>query len=203
MNERLLVALVTLLTTIVAGFLGYFLSGRTWRTQTEHAIYKARLEEGTQFLDDLSNQVGKRFFLLQRLYWAIEAGDPERIVAGEKEYFAAVLEWNSCFWRNRNKIRLLVNEDQANQFLDYRDDQRGLNPHSLHYKFVVAHRTVMDAKTSGILLGAAAQVTELNWKCSVFLELLTTEFLRRVTDLKLLQLPSTPGGAEQAASSRG
>jgi hypothetical protein len=199
-ETTLLVILGFLLTTVLGGFWGFLLKKRSWQIETEHSIHKARFDEGTKFLDALSKQVGQRFFLLQRFFWAIEEGNEEKILEREKEYFSAVTDWNSCFWRNRNKIRLLVNENQANQFLDYRDDNAGEQPTSLHYKFVVTHRTVLRAKTNRESLPAAeAQVLELNWKCSVFLERLTTEFVRRVTNLQLLQVPSGPGAAELAA----
>ncbi len=189
-----------LLTTVLGGFWGFLLKKRSWQMETEHSIHMARFDEGVKFLDTLSEQVGKRFFLLQRFFWAIEEGNQEKILEREKEYFSTVTDWNSSFWRNRNKIRLLVNEDQANHFLDYRDDNAGDQPRSLHYKFVVAHRAILVAKTNRESLPAAqAQVVELNWKCSVFLERLTTEFLRRVTNLQLLQVPSGPGAAELAA----
>ena len=86
------------------------------------------------------------------------------------------------------------------RFLDYEDDVAGLFPTSLHYKFVVAHRTVSDAKTSEQRATAAtSQITSVNWACSVFLERLTTEFVNRAVKLELLEVPSGPGSAEAAA----
>lgn len=67
-----------------------------------------RYDEGVKFLDGLSDQIGRRFFLLQRLLWAIQEDDKGKILDREKEYFATVVDWNCSFWRNRNKIRLLV-----------------------------------------------------------------------------------------------
>ena len=199
-EKSLLLILGFLFTTVLGGFLGFFLKKRSWKLETEHSLHKARYDEGIAFLDGLSEQAGKRFFLVQRYLWAIEEGHEERTLEREKEYFTAVVEWNSTFWRNRNKIRLLVNEAQANLFLDYQDDRSGNQPKSLHYKFVAAHRAVQNAKASRDLLpGARKQVEELNWKCSVFLERLTTEFLKRATRLQLLQVPAGQGAAEQAA----
>jgi hypothetical protein len=144
--------------------------------------------------------MGRRFYLLQRLLWAIEEDDKDKILDREKEYFASVVDWNASFWRNRNKIRLLANEEHANAFLTYEDDIAGDRPTSLHYKFVVAHRAVMNAKASRELVPIARkQVEELNWESSVFLERLTAEFLQRAAKLQLLEVPSGPGAAEQAA----
>jgi len=201
MSEKIaLLILGFVLTTVFGGFLGYLLKQRSWQIETEHSLHKTRYDEGVKFLDGLSDQTGRRFYLLQRFLWAIEEDDKEKMLDCEKEYFASVVEWNSSFWRNRNKIRLLANEEQANAFLSYSDDSAGDHPTSLHYKFVAAHRAVMNAKASRELLPIARkQVEELNWKSSVFLERLTTEFLQRATKLQLLEVPSGPGGAEQAA----
>jgi hypothetical protein len=46
------------------------------------------------------------------LWWAISDGDKERIDRCEQAYFVVVEEWNASFWRNRNKIRLLVGDDK-------------------------------------------------------------------------------------------
>jgi hypothetical protein len=202
MDEKtLLLVLSFLLTTVLGGFWGFMLKRRSWQTETEHSIHQARFDEGTMFLDDLSELVGRRYFLLQRLLWSIQDGDNSKTLEREKEYFVTVCEWNSKFWRNRNKIRLLVGEDQANGFLNYRDDMAYEHPESLHYKFVVTHRKVMAAKSDNKLEPAAViAVTELNWKCSVFLERLTSDFIKRAAALQLLQVPSGPGGAEQAVA---
>jgi hypothetical protein len=199
-EKTLLLILSFLLTTVLGGILGFFLKKRSWKFETEHSLHRARYEEGVAFLDALSEQIGKRFFLLQRYLWAIEQGNEEKTLDRENQYFTAVIEWNSSFWRNRNKIRLLINEAHANYFLNYRDDGAGDHPKSVHYKFVIAHRAVQNAKKSRDLCSAARkQVEELNWMCSVFLERLTTEFLQRATRLELLQTPAGPGAAEQAA----
>lgn len=199
-EKTLLMILGFLLTTVLGGFIGFFLKKRFWKSETEHSLYRARYDEGVAFLDALSEQVGKRFFLLQRYLWSIEDGHEEKTLECEKQYFPAVVEWNSCFWLNRNKIRLLVNEAHANRFLNYRDDNTEDHPTSIHYKFVAAHCAVQNAKTSRNLCPIARkQIEELNWMCSVFLERLTTEFLQRATRLQLLQTQAGPGAAEKAA----
>ncbi|WP_089724135.1 hypothetical protein [Candidatus Thiosymbion oneisti] len=202
MIEKVLLLIVSfLLTGILGGFWVHRLKRRSWSEETKHALYQARYSEGVEFLDDLSVLVGHRFFLLQRLMWAIESGDDERIENREASYLKVVEEWNSKFWRNRNKIRLLVGEEQSNHFLDYRDDNARGKPKSLHYKFVIAHRAVIQAKANKEDINTAVrQVTELNWKCSVFLERLTSEFLSRATEIQLLTVPELPGSAEQAHS---
>ena len=93
---------------------------------------------------------------------------------------------------NRNKIRLLIGDDRANLFLDYRDDFHPEAPQSLHYHFVKAHRYVMMARRKEISAAEAQSVVnDLNWAGSELLEILTTEFLERATSLALLKPPTT------------
>ena len=201
MQEMILLLLLGfVLSSLLGGLWAFILKRRSWAEETRHALYQARFTEGSKFLDDLSELIGRRFFLLQRLWWAIEEQDEEKVSACEKAYFPVVEQWNAQFWKNRNKIRLLVGEKQASSFLNYDDDHAGDEPQSLHYKFVIAHRKVMAAKRDRAKVSSAAKyVTELNWKCSVFVEQLTAVFVSRAASLQLLEPPTGPGAAEQAA----
>ena len=164
-----------------------FFQKRAWKRQTKVDLYRKRYDEGAVFLDELSELVGERYYLLQKFLWAIEAEDSERIEKTSNDYFETVTYWNTCYFKNRNKIRLLVSDKMANYFLDYKDDQKLDKPISLHYKFVVAHKKVMEAKKEKAKLNAATMaVTQLNWKCSAFLEHLTTDFSLRAQRLELL-----------------
>ena len=189
-----------LLSTVLGGVIGYLLKRRSWAFEASHALHRARYDEGRAFLDRLSRQVGRRYFLLHRYFWAIQDGGAGNIEACERKYYAAVVDWNCAYWSNRNNIRLLIDEAHANLFLDYRDDQREDHPQSLHYRFVAAHRAVRDAKLSASAHSDAShELHALNWACSVFLERLTGEFLNRASRLQLLEAPAGPGAAEQAA----
>jgi hypothetical protein len=182
------------LTTLAGGFLSSWIQRATWNRQTRVELFRQRYQEGTKFLDELSDHIGQRFFAMQRLAWSLkDAGDKERD-AIEKEYFEVIATWNASLRTYRNKIRLLVSETQADRFLDYRDDYRQ-DPLSLRYIFVKAHNAVMGAR-SGTIDIAAAQLTvdELNWACSNYLEAITTSFVERATTLQLLHVPETNTG---------
>ena len=91
---------------------------------------------------------------------------------------------------NRNKIRLLIGDPEADAFLDYNDDARPKNPSSIHYKFVMAHREVLNSKLHQEQRSSAQNVvTHLNYSISGFLERLTTEFTRRANSLAILEPP--------------
>jgi hypothetical protein len=101
----------------------------------------------------------------------------------------AVRDWNSRFWLSRNKIRLLVGNDQAERFLDYRDYEQE-KPKSVHYCFVRAHRCVLAAKEDKAKMSEADKaVTELNHTCARFLENLTYDFLAHAKSLELIKVP--------------
>jgi hypothetical protein len=78
-------------------------------------------------------------------------------------------------------------------FLDYQDDWRGNDPKSLHYKFKNAHDSVLKAKENLRSVEETQEyVFEVNHFCSNFLEMLTTDFLKRAASLQLLEVPE-PG----------
>jgi hypothetical protein len=176
-----------ILTTIVGTFLATLFQQRAWKRQIKVELYRKRYDEGVVFLDNLSELIGRRNFLLQKFLWAIEAGNNENMEKASKDYFETVTYWNTCYFKNRNKIRLLVSDSMANYFLDYGDDQKLDKPKSLHYKFVATHQKVLEAKKDKAKLQeASVAVTQLNWKCSAFLEHLTTDFSQRAQKLQLL-----------------
>jgi hypothetical protein len=187
------------LTTIVGTYLTHLTQRNAWRRDTRVQLLRQRYDEGCKFLDELAELIGRRFFAAQRLLWAIENTKDYDLPKTAAEYYAIVSEWNTRLWENRNKIRLLVSEEQANAFLDYEDDNRGDAPRSLHYKFVILGRILKQAR-AGQTLPERAQpsVYRVNHACSNFLESLTTAFLRRATALELLEVTAaqepTPRG---------
>ena len=180
------------LTTVGGASLTWLLTTHSWSRQTKLELYRKRFDEGTEFLDQFSKAVGERFFLMQRFLWNLNDPDPVVVQRVEQEYFNSVKTWNASYWLFRNKIRLFVDDSQANAFLDYQDDLRLEHPQSLHYLFVKAHRHVLRVK-QGDLPRDEAQlaVDNLNWACSTYLENRTTSFLSKATTLQLLQTPST------------
>ena len=178
------------LTTVAGAIVSFWLQRASWKRQTRIDLHKKRYEEGTQFLNELSKLIGIRFFLLQRYLWAIENAEAQKLQQVEKEYYKTVLEWNSTYWMNRNKIRLLAGEEQAIKFLKFGEDKDIGNAESLHYQFVKAHGAVAGAKKKQNRFEVAqAEVDELTFSCSVFLEQLTTQFLDKAASLQLLKVP--------------
>ncbi len=134
--------------------------------------------DGLQLITELSSAIGQRYFQMQRYLWSIEEASIEHSLTIEREYFKTVAEWNATYWMQRNRIRIIFGEQQADLFLDYRDDGNPTNPRSLHYQFVRTHQQILAAKNHTLAIHDAQQaVDELNVACSVFLETITTHFL--------------------------
>jgi hypothetical protein len=137
--------------------------------------------------------VDRRYFRLQRLVWSLTENAPqEKIDQREKDYFKTVVEWNEKLRSIHNRLRLLVGDSVALQFLDYADDYRQDDPESLHYRFVKTHRAVLRAKDDRTLAQSAKEeVDRLNWTVSKFAYDVTTLFVARASSLELLR-PAPP-----------
>jgi len=178
-----------LLTTVAGGVLAYLFQWFSWRRQARIDLFRQRYADGTQLLEQVSSMVDKRYFRLQRLIWAIgDSALPEKIAAIEQEYFDSVMEWNDKLRSVHNRLRLLVGDKKALQFLNYADDHRPDEPQSLHYSFAKAHRAVMRAKDDRAFAPEAmAEVDRLNWRVSQFAFDVTTLFMARASALELFR----------------
>jgi hypothetical protein len=180
-----------LLTTVAGGLITVIFQREAWKRQTRVNLHQKLYDDGVVFLDELSELIGERYFAIQRWLWAL--GEPESYDLGDVEtaYFAIVAIWNKRLRLNRNKLRLLIDEEHASLFLDYSDDGRGDNPRSLHYQFVQAHNAVAAVKKGNKPISEAERYLNiLNHSCSNYLEQVTTLFLKRASELKLLVVES-------------
>jgi hypothetical protein len=194
------------LTTVLGAALAYLFQWLSWRRQVRLDLFRQRYTDGTQLLERLSSMIDKRYFRLQRLVWSIaDNAVPEKTAAREQEYFEAVAEWNERLRAIHNGIRLLIGESEALQFLDYADDYRPDDPHSLHYRFVKAHQAVLAAKNDPSRVAIAKEeVDRLNWTVSRFAYDVTTLFMNRAASLALLrEVSMSPQSKDRQTSGPG
>jgi hypothetical protein len=181
-----------LFTTIAGAVLSNKLQRASWDRQTRLDLFKKRYEEGIQFLDSLSSLIGRRFFALQRLLWAMKHPDKYDLPETGRNYFEIVCEWNTHLRANRNKVRLLIGHEEANDFLDFGDEARLDTPQSIHYIIRKAHNTVIDVRDNKFDIDEAQlEVHKANVACTRFMERITDNFLVRATNLDLLQVPQS------------
>ena len=193
--------IVSFITALIVALITHRLRISAWKQESRHSLFKARYEDGVKFLEDFSRMLGKRHFLLQRLVWSLDNG----IVSGEsfdakmKEYYEVVKEWNFNLWSYRNKIRLLLGEGFAREFLDYSDDNRANDKHSLHYIFQATHDLFL-AKVRDPIATKDDRIPmdSLNKRCSAYLERLTSAYMLSADNLVLVQHPTSTGSAEEA-----
>lgn len=193
MNSNFFLLLLGFLFTTIAGaFLSNKLQRASWDRQTRLDLFKKRYEEGIQFLDSLSSLIGRRFFALQRLLWAMKHPDKYDSAETERSYFEIVFDWNTHLRANRNKVRLLIGHDEANHFLDFGDEERLDTPQSIHYIIRKAHNTVIDVRDNKVSIDdAQMEVHRANVACTRFMERITDNFLVRATNLDLLRAPQS------------
>lgn len=112
-SPLVILALGFVLTTLVGAFLASQLQQKNWKHQTQLTLFQKRYDEGVKFLDELSDLIGKRYFLLQRYLWAIKSPVDYDVDRVRNEYFQCVQECNSKLRTMRNKARLLIGEKRA------------------------------------------------------------------------------------------
>lgn len=185
-SKAVAIILGFILTSILGKLIANWIQNKNWRVQTKTNLFKSRYEEGKEFLDELSLHMGKRYFLLQRLFWAIRDSNDEEIDPRRKEYFDSVVDWNSKIWYYRNKIRLLVGNQEADLFLDFLEN--GVNPKTIHHKFVYTHQKVIDSIDDKEYGKAQSAIYELNYGITSYLESLTSKFQVKSNNLELLNI---------------
>ncbi len=177
-------------TSILGGSLSWWFQHLSWERETRFELYSKRYDEGIIFLEDLSNLTDRRLYWLQQWLWAIEGkGKLEEI---ESEYFKVGDEWNTRLRTNRNKIRLLIGERYANDFLHLANESKMNKTESIHSFFVKVHLLVLDVRAKRIKAAEAQlEISNLNRTCTKFLEELTNAFLKRASALQLLEVRET------------
>jgi hypothetical protein len=164
---------------------------------------------------DVSNLVDARYFRLYRWFLCVQDNDAEeRIADRERRYLDVVASWNEELRVRHNRIRMHLGEDRALAFLDYADDFRQDEPHSLHYRFLKPARLVQAARRDrSVVPMALEEIKKLNWALTAFANDTADEIMRRATSLQLLRSdltgsprsglvsgPQHPGGPRQASN---
>lgn len=182
---------------VLTGLIGALLSASfqkaAWRRETRLELFRRRYDEGVNLLEELGKLIGRRYFATRQMLWTIERGlDELHLTEVAHALNEATEEWNNRLRMNRAKIRLLVGETQADEFLAYSDDGGNAEQSSLHRAFVDAHQAIVDlSEGRGSEEKAELAVRYLDSACSDFLEELTNNFLRRASSLEILEIPES------------
>jgi hypothetical protein len=177
----------------VGGVAGAALAFQAWKLRKRRELFELRYGEGRAAVDEVTRLADRRFYALQRYFWALEGKEPkESFERKQRTYFKEVMRWNNALRSVRNKLLILVGETTADLFLDYRDDVRP-QPLSLHYRFVSTHQRVQEALNDSSKSATARQaIQSLNHAVSRFAETLALDFVHRTKKLDRLEL-DVPG----------
>jgi hypothetical protein len=203
------------LTTVVGGVIGAWFQRAAWRRQARLELLKQAYVDVNDLFADVSNLVDARYFRLYRWFLCVQDNDAEeRIADRERRYLDVVASWNEELRVRHNRIRMHLGEDRALAFLDYADDFRQDEPHSLHYRFLKPARLVQAARRDrSVVPMALEEINKLNWALTAFANDTADEIMRRATSLQLLRSdltgsprsglvsgPQHPGGPRQASN---
>ena len=164
-------------------YVGYVLNSRREDRVLRRDLALERYRAGQELFEEVTASAGTRFTTMQRWLWSIEDPEPYRDVPARAEYFALLQGWNASCWSRRARLRLMLGDEAALRFLDYRDDGRD-DPQSLHYRFVAAHGAILGCERHRERSATAqAQLDRLNHAWSDFADDIAVELTKRSSAL--------------------
>jgi hypothetical protein len=160
-------------------YVGYVLNSRREDRVLRRDLALERYRAGQELFEEVIASAGTRFTAMQRWLWSVEDPQPYHDLPVRAEYFALLQAWNASCWSRRARLRLMLGDETALRFLDYRDDRRE-DPTSLHYRFVAAHRAILQCEQHRVGSSAAqAQLDRLNHAWSDFADDIAVELAKR------------------------
>jgi hypothetical protein len=207
------------ITTIVGGLFADWMQRRTWERQIaieqarqdyewersmKFELLRAKLKEGQESLEDISDLINLRFYRLQRVLNALLGGN---LAASEKEwaeYMPTVEKWNTKLIIYQNKLERLVSRDIADQFNNYETDNPELKePVSLHGHFYVTHKKILavlecmrkggECKVTGKMkVDATKSIRQLDLVSDAFVDRVSQVFLDKLFELEQFKISVNP-----------
>ncbi len=143
-----MLVLGTIITTILGSWLNHKFQKDSWEREANFQILQQELNDGNNFIENLSDQINRRFFNLQRVLWVLESSsNKERILEIWDEYYQSVIEWNQKLDANRHHLEIFGGKQLANQFMSPGDSEAQANPKSIHGYFRLAHIRILEARS--------------------------------------------------------
>ena len=199
LNSNFVLLIIGFILTSVAGtYLNNLYQQATWEREKRFEILTRNLDEGTKFIEKLSDLMNRRFFGLQRVIWAAESKDKNKLLKIWDDYYGSVIEWNQQLNANHSRIERLSDVQLANYFMLAGDEFNGDNPLSIHGKFRIAHQRVLLVRKCVLsncdnidekISFAHSALTNLDINIDKFIFLFTDVFVRQAE--KLEDLPKS------------
>lgn len=131
-----------LLSGVLGTYLSYLFQNNAWKQKIRHEIALYQLEETKSTIEDILILGRKRFYAMQKVYWALESYDTSAAQENWQAYCAIKDEWNISIENYRSKIKVLLDSDLAYSLLDQNDARRYTSQPSVHASFVKTHNVL-------------------------------------------------------------
>ena len=177
-------------TTVVGGILTAWLQERHWKRRAQLSLIEKRYDEGVKLLDELSNLIGHRLYLLRVLSGPEIDRKSSYFKKVNDEYGATTTEWNTKLRAMRNKTRLLLGDQRALRLVDDREYTRS-EPKSFHYIFARNALLIQETSDASKIESAYERLIAVS---SELMEDFTNELLRRAAKLELMEVPKGDEG---------
>jgi hypothetical protein len=173
---------------LVGVYVGYVVNARREDRTLRRQLSLERYRERQALFDEVIASAGRRFVAMQRWLWSIETPDAYADLPVRADYFALLQQWNAANWSRRARLRLMLGDTTALRFLDYKDDAR-MEPSSLHYQFVHAHRAVLSAEIGEAAIASAQRrLDQLNHAWSDFADDIAVDLALRGHEILTTEL---------------
>ena len=115
------------------------------RGERRYQVMRSQVDKVEEALDRLADDMGNRIHAIRGLYTAMVKGDPRLEATRWDEYQAAVARWDQAIGGHRCRLWRTLGRDVANDVNNYEtDDPSLLAPQSIHGRFFVIHRRLLD-----------------------------------------------------------
>jgi len=206
------------ITTLVGGLFTDWIQRRTWERQIaleqarqdhewqrsmKFELLRARLKDGQDSLEEISDLINLRFFRLQKVFDALVSGNLTSSEKAWTEYKPTVETWNTKLIIYQNKLERLVSRDIAHQFNNYETDNPQLKePASLHGHFYVTHKKVLKilecmrqaecVVNQQMKADAANSLRNLDLVSDAFVDKVSQMFLEKTFELEQFKAAANP-----------
>ena len=134
------------LTGLVGSLLTHQFQQEDWKCTARHEIFKKRLDESRNIVDTVMHHSRKRFYSMQKIYWALERYDVAGADSMWDEYQRIVDDWNVAVGGYRCNLKATLSPRLAYHLLDSENAVNYKQRESLHAEFVVAHQKLKKFK---------------------------------------------------------
>ena len=105
-----------LFTSIVGQHLNSTYQDESWKREKRYELFKQEIKETSKVVEDITNDISKRVYIMQKYIWILENEDIEKINLISREYREVKDLWNIKVLPYENKLKKLVDIKLSKKF---------------------------------------------------------------------------------------